>query len=163
MTGSESPTMKRTSLALAQAILRNVTACNPPLQPQLGRGPLRLALLLCAAAGFTPACWADAELASAQPSSAVAPSTALAASAHLNFRITILPSLSLRSDALGQLRAQSNNGPLVMQGAALAAAPTAAGASSASRAGLLRGPVAALSLQAEPDAHGRALVTVASP
>jgi hypothetical protein len=107
-------------------------------------------------------CWADAERTSAVLTDG-ATGAPLATSAHLDFRITVLPALSLRSDARGQWLASSNSGPLVVQGAASAAAPSALSSPSASRAAARRGPLAAMAVQAEPDATGRARITIASP
>lgn len=163
MTGLEPHTMKRTSLALARGLSRNVTAATAP-QPRSTRSrPGRLATLLVAATVLAGPSWAGSEFASAPVGSSGAPGPALTASAHLNFRITVLPALSLRSDALGQWQAHSNNGPLVLQGAAGATEPAAAGVAGRNLTGTLRGPLAAVSAQAQPDASGRARITIASP
>ena len=83
-------------------------ACRGPLLP---RGYLRLlAAPLLLAAAFVPDARADSTL-----QSAAAGSGPISASAHLDFRITVLPSFGLAIKPGGGVRVQGNSGALTLQ------------------------------------------------
>ena len=78
-------------------------------RPTIGRLALFGAAPLLLAVALVPPCRADSTLLTASPTSGP-----LTASAHLDFRVTVLPSLALSTQATG-VRIQGNSGVLTVQ------------------------------------------------
>ena len=81
---------------------------RPPWDRPVRRAGIGAAALLLGMA-LAPACRADSSLQSGPPGGG-----ALSASAHLDFRVTVLPSLSMSTLASG-VRIQANSGVLTLQ------------------------------------------------
>ncbi|GEM_PF-6135539 len=99
-------------------------------------------------------CHADSDLQGRPPSSG-----SVSASAHLNFRITVLPSLALSTQGAG-LRVQGNSGVLTLQHEQRSALDGQATAASTQLRP--RNQVVDLSMPGS-DINGSTLITVASP
>ena len=97
---------------------------RPPWDRPVRRAGIGAAALLLGMA-LAPACRADSSLQSGPPGGG-----ALSASAHLDFRVTVLPSLSMSTLASG-VRIQANSGVLTLQRGEMRAGDDRAPATSA--------------------------------
>jgi hypothetical protein len=133
---------------------RNQRGNVPPVRPPTGRRAQRCAAAFALLVGFLPAGRTDSTFRTAPASGGP-----VSASAHLDFRITILPSLGLAMSAQG-MRVQASGGALTLQGNTASAWDGTA----PSRSVQLRAPRQSIDTLIPTSQFGSAgLITIASP